>query len=142
MKKLLVLLLLICPVVAHAQDDLDHYVKSVQAYNADKTPFLNKIAITDFGWTRYSGIYRASFAVTNKNDVGIKAFVVVASIFGPNGAKIGEKTLTVYQKIAPGERKIIKDLDFGVVTNKTVRSGIAITELSFYHEEPKQDKAE
>lgn len=91
----------------------------------------------DFQWRKgaFDTVMEAKFTITNPTEYAIRDIEITCVHFAPSGTRIDSHQGTIYERIKPRGRKVIRNFNMGFIHSQAKSSGCTITDLVI---EPKQ----
>jgi hypothetical protein len=85
----------------------------------------------DFKWRKsgFDNVMEADFTITNPTPYTIKDIEITCVHFAPSRTQIDSNRRTIYERIKPKSKKIIKDFNMGFIHSQAKSSACSITDL-------------
>lgn len=102
--------------------------KELQTIESTRDPH-RQVYIDNFKWHLggFGTVMIASFRLSNKLAFPVKDIDVSCDVAGASGTGLGTVSKTIYQTVAAGKTRHIKEFNFGLVHSQSQRAGCRVT---------------
>jgi hypothetical protein len=85
----------------------------------------------DYKWRKggFDNVMEADFTISNPTPYAIKDVEITCVHFAPSGTPIDSNRRTIYERIRPKGKKVVKDFNMGFIHSQVKSSACSITDL-------------